>query len=558
MTSWYRLEPNTSDTALAESAAARVADPLWALARQWQLGEFKGEDAASPIHVRAVLESSMVRTFRSDAASTAVEPLTLTQPLECRVEAEPVLDGPAALLLAAEAGVQFLRRLDAAGLGELRRAVDWAAVVGFGASGPDAMPASLPVREATRLSLLQRRGLDGRRLFRLGLDGLRELLPDGLASDQFAAVYADWRTAYADRVAEPMASGDCWVAERFEHQFSLGVATGTGEVVLGADEFPGGHLDWYSFRIGGRSHALGPRPPARRQIELLPQPATFPGQPAPRWWEFEDRAVYFGNLSAGPADVTRMLVAEFGAVLSDDWYVIPVTVEVGSLNRIASVEVLDVFGGRTAVRSTAANDHDRYGADRPFRYFELDDDESAADGLAPWLLVLPGVADGQTGRPVEHVWLMRDEQANLGWGVEQLVELPTGNPLRRRQQWSPPVPEETAPTWQYRVQTPVPPWWVPFVPERTADGAAMRLRRARLQSWEELNPALVGARGRLLGMARPLRIYEEEVPRGGVQITRQWRRARGADGRAVVWMSRRKRPGRGERGSGLEFDAIRR
>lgn len=57
-------------------------------------------------------------------------------------------------------------------------------------------------------------------------------------------------------------------------------------------------------------------------------------------------------------------------------------------------------------------------------------------------------------------------------------------------------------------------------------------------------------------MARALRIYEEEVARGGVQVLRHWKRARGADGRTVVWMARRKRPGRGDRGSGLEFDTI--
>jgi hypothetical protein len=31
---------------LKHSLAAQVRDPLWFLARQWQLGEFRGEDAA--------------------------------------------------------------------------------------------------------------------------------------------------------------------------------------------------------------------------------------------------------------------------------------------------------------------------------------------------------------------------------------------------------------------------------------------------------------------------------------------------------------------------------
>ncbi len=171
------------------------------------------------------------------------------------------------------------------------------------------------------------------------------------------------------------------------------------------------------------------------------------------------------------------------------------------------------------------------------------------------------MADSQHGRPVERLSLIRDEQANLGWGIEQTIELPTGNAMRRRQQWAPATESATtteATAWRYRLQTAVPPWWIPLVPESVDGSAAIRLRRARMQSWDEIAPALAGAKGRLLGVARPLRIPEEEVPRGGVQVVRQWQRARAADGRAVLWMARRKRPGRGDRGSGLRFDAIRR
>ena len=51
-TSWVRVESSTLDPDLVEGLAARVADPLWLLARQWQVGEFTGEDAANPLLVR--------------------------------------------------------------------------------------------------------------------------------------------------------------------------------------------------------------------------------------------------------------------------------------------------------------------------------------------------------------------------------------------------------------------------------------------------------------------------------------------------------------------------
>ena len=45
ITSWVRLEPRSHDATMREGIRARVYDPLWLLARQWQVGEFEGEDS---------------------------------------------------------------------------------------------------------------------------------------------------------------------------------------------------------------------------------------------------------------------------------------------------------------------------------------------------------------------------------------------------------------------------------------------------------------------------------------------------------------------------------
>jgi hypothetical protein len=55
---------------------------------------------------------------------------------------------------------------------------------------------------------------------------------------------------------------------------------------------------------------------------------------------------------------------------------------------------------------------------------------------------------------------------------------------------------------------------------------------------------------------RPFVLHEEEIPRGGVQVTRQWQVARAANGSFHLWLARQKRPGRGERGSGLQYDMM--
>src|SRR5947209_13461686 len=52
ITSWSRLEPQSGDGDIAAGYAARAFDPLWLLARQWQLAEFQAEDAGTPIIAR--------------------------------------------------------------------------------------------------------------------------------------------------------------------------------------------------------------------------------------------------------------------------------------------------------------------------------------------------------------------------------------------------------------------------------------------------------------------------------------------------------------------------
>ena len=49
---WIRLHPQSVDDTLAVSVQARIHDPLWLLGRQWQLGEFEGEDAGTPLTVK--------------------------------------------------------------------------------------------------------------------------------------------------------------------------------------------------------------------------------------------------------------------------------------------------------------------------------------------------------------------------------------------------------------------------------------------------------------------------------------------------------------------------
>ena len=52
ITTFSRLEPEPQRPDVSAGASAPVQDPMWLLARQWQLGEFAGHDGGTPVLAR--------------------------------------------------------------------------------------------------------------------------------------------------------------------------------------------------------------------------------------------------------------------------------------------------------------------------------------------------------------------------------------------------------------------------------------------------------------------------------------------------------------------------
>src|SRR5512138_702584 len=100
-----------------ESLQARVSDPLWLLARQWQFGEFQGTDAGSPVIARYRGEVSRLNRYlkgpQTNGGNFEAKEFNPDEiPLEALVERERVRDEDGAWLrLVAEAGLHFLRLL---------------------------------------------------------------------------------------------------------------------------------------------------------------------------------------------------------------------------------------------------------------------------------------------------------------------------------------------------------------------------------------------------------------------------------------------------------------
>src|SRR5262245_11441016 len=64
MSSWDRLESMARSIGLEGGLEARIADPLWMLARQWQVSEFRGDDAAQPTAVRITGDNLLLTVFK--------------------------------------------------------------------------------------------------------------------------------------------------------------------------------------------------------------------------------------------------------------------------------------------------------------------------------------------------------------------------------------------------------------------------------------------------------------------------------------------------------------
>ncbi|MGI8332713.1 hypothetical protein ACRYCC_22400 [Actinomadura scrupuli] len=570
---WQRLESTTVGTDLTEGLEARIADPLWLLGKQWQVGELTGEDAASPIVVEATVEHTPVTRVR--IGTGPVGPVITREdaglPLETAVERELVRDGPAAARIATEAALQLWRLLDSAGAPP-------AVPAGLRAAYPLTLPLDDGIDPVGRaqLELLARRAVDTEALLVAVTEAGNGAVP-GLPADASPAVrraLRAWATWYGGLFSEPGPGPRAWNPERMEYGFQVAAGVGSQrEVQLVAPEYTGGSLDWYSFDVAAGGLPMGTSGALTEHVlRIVPTPARFAGQAASRWWQVENRDVWFGDITTAPEDLARAAVAAYGTVTGDDWFLAPCRLPSGVLVRGRQVRVLDTFGEAHTIRSCAEQD----GPARVWRFFELTGDTVAGDDLlrgpheaapdpgepathCPWLFLPPVLAGRTESRPIEEVALLRDEAANLGWAAELRVESASGRVVDRAalaRAALPPTPGPSGDAWRYRLATPVPDHYVPLVPVRRADGG-LSLRRGRLAVAVDGGEAATrGAIGTILEAGGPLSIHDEEILPTGVSVMRTWQMARTGDGGFVVWVGRRKTAGRPRRSPGLGFDEV--
>ena len=570
VTTWTRLEPHSRAADMNASLALRVHDPLWMLARQWQFGEYQGEDTGSPVWTTIRGAEMPIQLYLPGPIhghlEKHVQEYSPDVPLEFLVEQEITAAQDVMRVnrrLAVEAGQHFLRLLTEDLRSKYRTPLLQMHAVRDVAALSENARADLDMDSLTFLNLMAGRALDGEQLLTTlqrstpedGATALGFDVGDVLGATQAIKAWLDWCEQMIGPISPPDRTQRAWNPERMEYSCALAapVEKAGDQVVLTAVEYPGGHLDWYSFdqmtdqKLKRDTSAQG------KIVEsaTIPTALSFRGMPANRLWEFEDAQVRFGSIQAAPTDLARLLLVEFLVEYGNDFFIIPINLQAGSLFNIDTLRITNTFGDVTTPPSFA---------DQDWRMFALSSDPASKAKLSPLTLFLPSVL-GQhfTGPPLEDVHLLRDEMANLAWAVEHVVESACGKPFNRNEAYQARRQREganqqpaVAGTLVYRLDTwdsSLPDYWIPLMPERPASGQSPM----QLVCYDPQGHS----RSRLLSEHASgawLHLFDEEVPRMGAHVTRIQQYTRWYGGSTFGWIGREKRPGRGEGSSGLKYD----
>ena len=566
---WNRLEGNPRQADFSRSLRAEVRDPLWMLTRQWQFGEFQGEDAGSPINVDVLTRHYALNRYAVNRKETGG--YSDEMPLEAHVEREPVPADLGTQMLLARYFLKILKKNLAAG--EFGNAKKWLQDNFKIVQNLDTM-LHRETKQMHELALAKL--FDGFEVLKKIKDGTWKATAEasGLSADAIAGlksagpeIDAYFKTLFTQPADT---ADDAWKPDYLEYQFTVGAEDSTKKTLLHAEEYTTGHLDWYSFDIDNQPGAsleddAGTTIPApvesKRQLSFIPAPVTFGGMPMPRFWEMENYKTEFADITANTTDTAKLLLTEFALVYSNDWAIVPYTLETGTVTKVEGIVVTDVFGERLLVRPAGTGTDETW---QDWTLFNLH--TTAAGDQRDHSLFLPPTVDKiMESPPLEKVNFLRDEMANMVWAVESVVPSQLGYGIdgheaasRMKEEDQPNLPQinPTEAKVRYVLGTQVPYNWIPFIPvHNPGSNRQIRLQRAKMPGI----PNILDEKryqGKVLDYPAPFFVHEEEVPRSGSIVSRSYQRTRWYGGKTFVWIGKRKQTGRGEGSSGLQFDAV--
>jgi hypothetical protein len=557
ITGYNRLEASPRTAEFDRSLKAEVRDALWMLTRQWQFGEFQGEDAASAATSQILGEHTVMD--RVAFPGNNVFPYSETIPLETQVECERLTGN---LFLASQLCRYFVRLMkDAALLGFINQ-----------------LRTKYPLNYT-----IDKNDFEGQQLFNAVKDELFDgfllhtdtVTPGvgggtafddwmnaeaigGVEQGQFRTIVTKFQNWYTRNYTQPATAASAWLPAQLEYQFAVSSPmVDQQQPTLTADQYYEGHLDWYSFDINKDRLIPVEEEPAPNTkenfVSFIPSPIAFKGMPHPRYWTMEESITDFGNIDTSVTGLLHLMLAEFGLIYSNDWFMLPYPLHINTLCEVKGIVITDVFGEHILVRPAGKGAETNWHRWSMFHHT----DTNNTNNLTNLLYLPPAITKAYEGEPLEKVNFLRDEMANMVWAVENRVPSQAGKGVSGMEMAmksdapTPFIPVNNTVPIRYVAGTTVPDNWIPFVPvHMEGSDREIRLQRARM-------PGAKGALGVLLTeKAAPYYVNEEEVPRAGAIVQRSFQRTRWLNGITYLWIGRYKETGKGEGSSHLQFDQI--
>lgn len=604
----HRVETRSRLFDVTDALRFRVHDPLWMLSRQWQMGEFRGNDAGTAMGVRCTVKSMTISGYGLGDPSVK-KSVSDDDPIEPMIESIKREITP---LVRVESAMYFVDLLyDSDEVKDVRAVVDGLLNNPVLLLSPEHMewinessintPDVKDFTSSRNLRLKKfARAYSGRKM----LDGY--ILYTKLAHFAYKGVPSSvskrYRKWFEDRYAVSGSSG-AWDIQSLGYKFQAENPAGSFE----AGDYSGGRVSWYSFDSKSQ---VAPKEGSYEVTveESLPTLATYPGAPKKRLWEFEDRKVFMGN-SSGMQAKGNIAFLQFATMYSNDWMLFPLKTRIGSYIEIDKIEVYDTFGVQTVITNRAGRfDKGASTFGQKWQMFTnapLNQEGSAAS--ASGLLFPPSLLRTLEGEPLEEVQFLRDEMANMVWGVETKIEDGCGSSIdagalasevrqyiddiyekdvekarlsvKNDADGKATLTSDRKSDYKYSLMTSVPLNWIPFVPQHVNSaeekklysgflgGREVILRRGKmpyyhlgeyhpvrpLSSVLEVQPIKKkdGSSGE-----KPFFIEEEQVQGVGTVVVKNCQRSRWIGGKTYTWMGYSKQIKHTQGVSGLEYDNL--
>ena len=608
--SYWKIETRARKADYSDALSFEISDPLWALGRQWQFGRFQGNNCGSAVQTKIIVQKGYILCALNKHGKENLlfpweygEPAEKDKlpPLEYEVEKRPRKIDLYARIESAQhfLGMKAVLKEKDAILMALVTAFPLDPIVPENA---DSLEKTF-IQANTKLDKFYRyyknRCFDGYKLY------LASGIPSSLNQKRMNNALKEYREWFRKKYLPDEASDQYWNDKKLGYEVALYAADDT---YIAAD-YHTGRLSWYSFdHMWGTERGFN-APSVYETLTAIPTSATFPAAPNRRLWEFENRRVQFNDWrNEDTTALASSVILQYTMMYSNDWMIVPVETEVGTVLRVIEIEITDSFGRTFKIRDSAEKADSRK---RDYRdknnsfinqwamfsnadlhtYFSDNFDSDCG------LLCPPTLQRVEQGAPVEEVQFLRDEMANMVWGIEERVSDGCGGSLdsrshsekviaiideKRRVDDSDVIRPKDA-DYSFLIENRVPLHWIPFIPEKVPPrketdvnelglleternevaGRDIVFRRGRMPIWydDDYRPVLPSSQ--LLAVKKdkdgktiPRYIYEEEIQGYGTKVGLYPQRTRWFNGASFTWLGYEKKISGTQANSGLMFDAL--